>query len=153
MKKIISGFQTGVDIAAIIAAEKNKIETGGTIPKGFRTQEGNRPEYATLYNAKECCCTFYQHRTEINVKNSDATVRIAGDWRCTGTALTGRLILKHNKPNLDISLHDLNNKKEELINFLKQYETINFAGNSEKSVPGIQLVVETYLTEIFKDAK
>jgi hypothetical protein len=153
MKKIISGFQTGVDIAAIIAAEKNKIETGGTIPKGFRTQEGSRSEYATRYNAKECCCSFYQHRTELNVKDSDATVRIAADWRCTGTALTGRLILKHDKPNLDISLNNLNDKKEELINFLKQYDTINFAGNSEKSAPGIQLTVETFLTEVFKNAR
>ena len=51
IKKIISGFQTGADIGGILAAKRLGLETGGTMPKGFRTEDGPRPEFAELYGA------------------------------------------------------------------------------------------------------
>lgn len=42
--KIISGGQNGVDIAALKAAKKLNLETGGFIPAGFMTVDGKKPE-------------------------------------------------------------------------------------------------------------
>ena len=42
-KKIISGGQTGADLGALVGARRVGIETGGTAPKGFRTDRGLQP--------------------------------------------------------------------------------------------------------------
>lgn len=47
IEKIISGGQTGADIAGLRWARKNGVPTGGYIPKGFRTESGYKTEYAT----------------------------------------------------------------------------------------------------------
>ena len=43
LKKIISGCQTGADIAAIDAAIDNGFPYGGWVPKGRRTEAGPLP--------------------------------------------------------------------------------------------------------------
>ena len=41
IKKIISGGQSGADLAGLKAAIKLGIETGGFIPKNYRTENGS----------------------------------------------------------------------------------------------------------------
>lgn len=149
MKKAISGFQTGTDLSAIITAKKFGFETSGWIPKGFRNLNGKNPEFKTLYNAQEHFSYEYPPRTHKNVQESDATIRIASNWRSAGELCTAKAVLKYSKPCLDI---DVNSpiSYAEAVEFIRKFETINFAGNSEKTSPGISQFVEKYLTEVFK---
>ncbi len=104
--KIISGGQTGADLAALEAAKLLKIKTGGWMPHGFRTEEGPRREYAELYDLKEMrsfisVSLAYVKRSQNNVICSDATVAFkikdslgtdktigyctSGTWACVST--------------------------------------------------------------------
>jgi hypothetical protein len=51
--KLISGFQTGADIGGAETARRFGIPTEGVMPKGFKTLDGPRPEYAKLYGVTE----------------------------------------------------------------------------------------------------
>ena len=76
MLRIISGGQTGVDIAALRAAKAAGLPTGGWMPKGFPTAAGPRPDYAALYGMQETASDKYPERTRKNVEASDVTVVI-----------------------------------------------------------------------------
>ena len=93
-----SGFQTGVDQAAVFTAKEFGLRTGGCMPKGFITLEGDRPEFAQLYGAVEHKSRGYPPRTFDNVKNTDATVRIAQNFLTAGEKCTLRAIEQYNKP-------------------------------------------------------
>ena len=51
--KVITGGRTGADQAGWRAACAHGIITGGAMPKGDRTEDGPRPEFAELYGAVE----------------------------------------------------------------------------------------------------
>jgi hypothetical protein len=89
--------KSGADIAGLKAAKDFGLETGGWIPKGFKTLDGPRPEYAELYNIKEIDSYSYKVRTWANVKDSDATVRFAKDFKSSGEICTMNGILRHIK--------------------------------------------------------
>jgi len=48
--RVISGGQTGADIAGLKAAKAFGIPTGGYMTSGFRTLDGYKPEYHREYN-------------------------------------------------------------------------------------------------------
>jgi hypothetical protein len=74
LERIISGFQTGADIAGIRAAQDVGFSTGGWMPRGWRTEVGPRPEYRNLYGATEHASREWPPRTEANVRDADATL-------------------------------------------------------------------------------
>jgi len=47
LNKIISGGQTGVDKAALIAAKEARYSTGGTAPRDYHTTNGS--DYSLLH--------------------------------------------------------------------------------------------------------
>lgn len=51
--RIISGGQTGVDQAALRAAKRVGLPTGGWMPKGFLVEYDFRPDFAELYGMQE----------------------------------------------------------------------------------------------------
>lgn len=51
--QVISGGQTGADLAALSAAKSLGYATGGYMPKDFLTDNGPEPEMATKYNMLE----------------------------------------------------------------------------------------------------
>src|SRR3954453_21838055 len=51
LERVISGGQTGADLAGWRAARAAGIATGGWMPRGFWTEAGERPEFAELYGA------------------------------------------------------------------------------------------------------
>jgi len=151
IKKIISGGQSGADIGGLKAAKEFGIETCGTMPKGFITEDGNKPEYAELYNIKESSSPKYPPRTEKNVKDSDGTIRLAFNFQSAGERCTLKFIKKHNKPYFDIDV--LNPPPiEDVVKWLQDnnIETLNIAGNAEKKCPGIEEFVKEYLLDIFR---
>ena len=72
ISKIISGGQTGADRAAMDFALENKIEIGGFVPKNRLAEDGRISE--KYLNLVETETEDYAERTELNVKNSDATL-------------------------------------------------------------------------------
>ena len=74
INKIISGGQTGADIGGLLAAKELNIPTGGTAPKGYRTELGSNFDLCDIFNLSEHSSDKYPPRTAANVKNSDGTV-------------------------------------------------------------------------------
>ncbi len=140
LKKIISGFQDGADIAGIVFGSTHGFQTGGTIPNGYKTLSGSKPEYASSFGAIEHASPYYPPRTEDNVRNSDGTARFAFDFKSAGEVCTLKFIRQQRKPYIDIPLLQLNHSTiekylEEFQKFLvdNKIETLNVAGNSPKT--------------------
>lgn len=156
LSKVISGGQTGADLGALVAAKLCGIPTGGFMPKGFRTQNGARPEYAKHFGLQEHESFSYKDRTWDNVYNSDATMRIACNISSAGEKCTLNAIKSYGKPHLDIEF-DKNNPTIELyqidsaINWLRENKVavLNVAGNSHKTWSGMQYYAVTFLTHVF----
>lgn len=92
LRKIISGHQTGADIAAIDAAMANGFPRGGWVPKGRKTEIGPLPD---LYIVQEMSTGAYPKRTEKNVLISDGTVIFSHGQLTGGSDLTRKLAVKH----------------------------------------------------------
>jgi hypothetical protein len=75
--RIVSGGQTGADQAGVEVAQRLGIATGGFMPKGFRTEDGPRPDLAARFGLAEAETSAYAERTEHNVRLADGTVVIA----------------------------------------------------------------------------
>lgn len=153
IQKVISGGQTGADIGGLIAAKKVGLQTGGWMPNGFKTQDGPKPEYAGLYGVVEHESPRYPPRTAMNVKDSDATIRIATNFYSAGEKLTERMIAQYGKPFFDIDPLDESVSPLILVQWLKSWKvrTLNVAGNSEKSSPGIGEFTIAFLFETFTE--
>lgn len=145
LRKVISGGQTGVDIAALRAAKDAGLETGGSIPRGFLTENGNEPS-RKQYGMEETLATSYVPRTEANVKDSDATLWY-GDLNSRGGQLTLKMCNKHGKAFITITEF----VSEDIFNLINRcgWEVINVAGNRESKAPGIEKKAYDLLFPVF----
>jgi hypothetical protein len=92
LRKIISGAQNGADIAGLEVAKRFGYETGGSIPFGYKTLDGPKPEYKNLYGIVVHSSSSYVPRTRQNVKDSDGTIRLAYNFQSRGEICTLRAI-------------------------------------------------------------
>lgn len=151
LERVISGGQTGADRAALIAARAAGIATGGWMPAGFRAHDGPHPEFADRYGMRETPSEHYPHRTALNVKESDATLRFATVWDSPGEVLTLALCREHGKPVLDVTPGGAvtpGDVCEWLV--ATRARVLNVAGNSERTSPGIQEFVDAFLGDVFR---
>lgn len=148
--KIISGGQTGVDVAGLDVGLEIGIPTGGTAAAGFQqSTEGNKKifnlELATKYGLKEGAFTEkqgkfgpykdpYYQRTIDNAQEADGTIWF-GNPNSPGGKLTLGSIAQKGKPA------PLINPKtpEQILKWLNEnnIQTLNIAGNREHTNPGI----------------
>lgn len=162
LQKVVSGFQTGADIAGIKAAYSCNIPTGGFIPKGFKTLAGPKPEYAKKYGAVEHVSSGYKERTWDNVQQTDATFRFAKNFLSPGEKCTLNAIKNWNKPYLDFHIaHGTDLTCDKLTNHhdivlyagdwldVHGVKILNIAGNAESTCPGIEMIVWDFLEELF----
>lgn len=148
LEKIISGGQTGADIAGLDAAIACGIPTGGTAPMGWFVQDENgndiqRPELGTKYGLVECNEFGYPPRTRKNVQNSDATLWV-GFTESPGGKLTIDTARKLSK------LLVINPSAHELAMKLSQHRVkiLNVAGNRASDFnPGIYQKTYDLVTE------
>lgn len=156
---IISGGQNGADISGLTAAKVHHIPTGGSIPFGFKTLDGPKPEYAELYNLIETKSDKYPPRTYENAKNSDATIRFARDFSTAGEKCTQKAIDQYKKLQFDVLIKDVNKftvergsapKDVSLWLNKNNIKILNVAGNSEKTCPGIEVWVMRYLLKVIE---
>lgn len=147
--RVISGGQAGADVAGLRAAVACGIETGGWIPRGYRTEDGPRPMYAKQYGLKEHVSREYGPRTLLNLAEADVTF-LFGVVTSPGSALTLRQIVATNKPwwvNPDLeAIQSL-----ALRHAPDRTLTINIAGNRESANPGIYAYVFTLLCRAWED--
>lgn len=96
---VISGGQDGADIAALRAAKRAGLHTGGVAPKNFWTMHGTDRTLHDLYGLTEIQSTGRGtgliQRSQANVDRADATLAIrlhasAGTDSTIGYAETGR---------------------------------------------------------------
>lgn len=150
MLKVISGGQTGVDQAGVEAAKSVGIATGGTMPFGWMTLDGCCPEFRDKYGMTEWQESGYAARTEQNVLDSDGTLRIAKTFSSPGERCTLIALHKHDKPHLDLAIKKLP-KPEFVLDWLIAHniKTLNVAGNSEDTAPGIFAGAKMFLAVVF----
>lgn len=158
LTKIISGGQTGADQAGLSAARELRLDTGGMMPKGFLTEDGNRPRFASLYGMTEHPTSDkYPPRTEWNVRNSDGTL-IFGQSEEPGSKLTGNICFRFGKPLLVVAWNYraaevfLQTRSIKVKNFRlwlgdNHIVVLNVAGNRESTQPGIYRACYDFLLE------
>ncbi|MFA5140731.1 MAG: putative molybdenum carrier protein [Elusimicrobiota bacterium] len=149
--RVISGGQTGVDRAALDAAQELGLACGGTVPKGRLAEDGRIPD---RYPMSESGSEEYPVRTERNVLDSDATLILTLGEPAGGTRLTLELAKRHKKP---VCVVDLGWKKpaaqaRDFVSRVKP-ETLNVAGPRESSFPGIGEKAKRLILEVLRDAQ
>ena len=107
IKKIISGGQPGVEIAALDAAVRLDIPHEGWCYKGRKTENGILPKQ---YNVKEIDTPSYFQRLEKNVKDSEGAVVLNYSQLVIGSRAVKDIAVKYHKPCLivDLSKHPMN---------------------------------------------
>lgn len=156
--QVISGGQTGVDTAGLLAARKLGIKTGGWAPKGYRTEIGPRREFLQSFGLKEHRSKEYPPRTAANIHDADFTLIIAEHYD-KGSKLTAKLCFSMKKPVFHTVLIDIYNDPHdvnfnELVSWIRARKLkkaiINIAGNRESRSPGIQKAAKRFLVRLFK---
>ena len=139
LQRIVSGGQTGADIAALELALEKKFPHGGWCPKGRRSLAGPIPDQFQL---KETPSEHYLQRTEWNARDSDGTVILSLGATLNGGSLkTMDFVHDHQKPGLHLSHAKLSTEEASsaLLSFIDEHdiETLNVAGPRESKEPGI----------------
>lgn len=148
LSKIISGGQTGADIAGLEAAVQLGIATGGTAPKGWRicneaAEDDSNPTLAD-FGLVEHASREYAARTKQNVADSDGTVWF-GHTELGGKNLTIASARELNKPYL------INPSATELREWVLAYniKVLNVAGNRAYQNPEVYKTAFCMIVEAF----
>lgn len=123
------------------------------MPRGFKTEDGPRPEFVETYGAKQTPSPDYSDRTAANVCDSDATLWF-GSTTSPGYRATLKAVrfYKTSRPMFAIGTADRHADQSEIVDWLgfSGVRVLNVAGNRESSSPGIGAWVESYLCEVFR---
>mmetsp|Transcript_2691 Transcript_2691/g.3714 ORF Transcript_2691/g.3714 Transcript_2691/m.3714 type:complete len:162 (-) Transcript_2691:359-844(-) len=101
--KIVSGGQSGADRAALDSSIELGIQTGGWLPANRWTEDGNLP-ISCYAGHNETKSTNPAVRTELNVRDSDATLIFSHGPLVGGSALTLKIAQMFNRPFLHVDL-------------------------------------------------
>lgn len=88
--EIWTGGQTGIDQAAWRAAAGQGFPTTGWMPRHYRTEDGNRPEFREMYGAREHESPDYKPRTIRNVADTRAVLWVGNEFSAGGILTLGR---------------------------------------------------------------
>ncbi|RLD66137.1 MAG: hypothetical protein DRI84_05435 [Bacteroidetes bacterium] len=152
--KIISGGQTGADQAGLMIAKDLGFKTGGLAPKDWKTSYGSQKELLESFGLKESE-EGYKGRTWENVRDSNATIRLAVDFDSPGEKCTMNAINYFKKPWIDIDLLDPKSIQE-VIEFLVLVKPsiLNIAGNTQnKNNQNIERMSYIYLKKVLSEYK
>ena len=148
VKRIVSGGQSGVDRAALDAAEMLGLERGGWCPKGRWAEDGPIPE---SYPLKETRARSPSGRTRANVRDSDATLIFTDGAPTGGTRLTLAIAEQLKKPCLCVDF-SLGTEATMVRRWIRESgaEILNVAGPRESHSPGIYDMAHGFLLMALK---
>ena len=146
--QIVSGGQTGVDLAALDVAIELGMPHGGWCPRGRRFERGRIPDQ---YCLRETESANYRVRTEQNVVDSDGTLVLYRGSLTGGTAFTVRMAMKHARPCLQLDL-DADPDPARLQVWIDEQALLrlNVAGPRESTSPGIHDQAHRFLQAAFR---
>ena len=148
--KIISGGQTGVDLAALAIAARRGLAHGGWVPRGRRNEAGLIP--LDIRGLVETESADPAERTRLNAAAADATLILSDGSASPGTALTARLARAAGAPLLEVDLTDDSlGVASEIRAWLEviQPAVLNIAGPRESEAPGVGAKAEAVLERVF----
>ncbi len=140
LNKVISGGQTGADRAGLECAKALGLATGGTAPKGYRTENGTDVSLKD-FGLTESVDTSYVPRTRANAKNSDVTLwfgkTTSPGYYCTKKACKdwGKVMIDNPSPDRAVELADT-------------YDSWNIAGNRESTNPTVVELVKDFFNAL-----
>jgi len=144
--KLVSGGQSGADIAALDFAIEHGIAHGGWCPRGRLAENGT---IDARYQLKETPSEEYPQRTEWNVRDSDGTVVFSIATILTGgSKKTVELAHRHHKPVIHIARDGgLASPEQDLMRFIRDYEiqVLNVAGPRASKEPEVYGFVKQVL--------
>ena len=101
LKKIISGGQSGAEIAALDVAINFSIHYSGWVPKGRIAEDG---PISNKYQLNEMPVTSYSKKTEQNVLHADSSIIISHDPLSGSCSFTKKVAMKHGLPWIHVDL-------------------------------------------------
>ncbi|UCD75756.1 MAG: putative molybdenum carrier protein [Phycisphaerales bacterium] len=145
--RIISGGQTGVDRAALDVALQLNLDCGGFCPAGRAAEDGPIPAHYPLQETESADPAI---RTDLNVRDSDATLIISPTPLQGGTALTEQRAGAQSRPCLVIDPTD-SDATEKAGAWLDEHniQILNIAGPRESESPGIHDSAAAFLLDLF----
>lgn len=99
--KLISGGQTGVELAALDIAIKLGIHHGGWITRGRRNAQGR---LSRVYNLREVDALGFKTAMERNVTEADGTLLVTRGKKSARTQYAVEMSLKHQRQLLHVDL-------------------------------------------------
>lgn len=154
LHRIISGGQTGVDLAALDAAREFGIyEWGGWCPKGRLREGGQIPdEYFDQgkNGMQEAESSRYPQRTALNIRHSDATLILKNGPMTMGTKLTITICRKKKRYYQIVDPYKAYHVKR-AVKFIIEQDVgiLNVAGPRETNKPGIYNQGKIFLRDVF----
>lgn len=154
--RVISGGQTGADRAGLEAARQAGLQTGGTVPRGWRTENGTDLSLRA-FGVQEHASPNYPARTQANVIDSDGTLILGRVPLDGGSELTAGFCRRMRKPYRfvrapeELQTMTLIIVKNWIIS--SNIATLNVAGNRESKQPGLQAEAQEWLKELFLQLK
>ncbi len=146
---VVSGGQTGVDRAALDAAQACGLPIGGWCPAERRAEDGT---ISATYPLRETPSARYLLRTRWNVRDSDGTLILGTVATSVGTAATVEAAREFGKPLLQA---DWDQKRNDALltvaRWLRRHRirTLNVAGPRESEQPGVYRHAHAFLESLF----
>ena len=140
ISKLVSGGQTGADVAAWDAALSKGIPTGGWVPRGRTNEAGQIPSFYP--GLLETRTADVKERTEANVKASGATLIFSNGPLKGGSLFTLEKAQQHQKELMHIDFERIG-EEEVLVRLKKWLEglpekcVLNVAGPRHSEDPTI----------------
>lgn len=153
--KIISGGQTGADYAGLVAAKVLGLQTGGTAPTNYKTENGPNYELRDYFGLS--AKGTYPERTKKNIMESDRTLILGlsdtKDFAEGGTALTIELCVKARKPYIlgRLNINNILIPDPVIQQFLQYADILNIAGPRLSKSPLVFGYGVLYLIANLKD--
>ena len=155
LRRIVSGGQTGVDIAALDSArEMGLYQWGGWCPRGRLYEDGEIPD--TYFESDKVNCGLreaessrYGQRTALNVRDSDATLILKSGNITPGTKLTIKICRNKTKYYV-ICNPGRTYHVPRAAKFIVEQNVgvLNIAGPRESSRPGIYKQSKLFITDV-----
>jgi hypothetical protein len=158
LAKVISGGQTGVDQAALLAAEACGLAIGGWCPPGRESEAGPIPARFPLREtpaerSPEAPDVPRSLRTEWNVRDADGVLILAaepGTADDPGSSWAAECARRYGRPLLVCDVADPQ-AAAHIVEWLRSspIETLSVGGPSEGTEPGIGEVANALLVDVF----